>query len=220
MTTSMNSPISLDEARERFLKAESTLNDLTESLKSLRSAAERFDEGNAGLRGAGERLVSLSDQFAGATQRVASGIELMGQALDILEKSEPARVLTALDHLEKVVEGVGTVLRSSAEGMTRQVEGLEEVLKSVVSSTEAAESRDVAHLDAVRSALSEMAESHVARLSDTTASVQQLTKALTLQRVELDGLRKESAVARKWMLGLIVGIGIVLVVLELVQLLR
>lgn len=220
MTTSTDTPISMEDVRDRFVKAESTLNELTESLMSLRSAAERFDAGNSGLRGASERLLSLSDRLAAVTQSLSGSIELMGQAIGVLERSEPARVLTALDHLEKVVESVANVLRTNAEGMTREVQGVGAILNKLESSADAAESRDVAHLNALQEALSNAAETQASRIGDATAAIQRLSKTLAEHRAEFGQMRSEAAAGRRQTLLVISGIGAVIVVLQLVQLLR
>ncbi len=184
MTTPPSAPITLDVVRERFVQAESSLNELTDALRSLRSSSERFDEARGGIHEASQRLVSLSDQFAAATQGVAGGIELLRKAIGVLEKSEPGQVLTALDQLDKVVRDVNVALNSSTEQLTQVL------------------------------------EAQATRLTDATAAIQKLSKELSDQRAAIGATRGELASGRKWMLAAIVGMGALIVVLQLVQLLR
>lgn len=219
MTTSISAPISLDDVRERFVQAESSLNELTDVLRSLRSSSERFDDARGGLRDASQRLLSLSDRFTAATQTVAGSIELLRQAIGVLEKSEPARVLAALDHLDNVVQGVGVALNTSAERLTQDVHNVGEVLKRVETFSETAEARDVARMSALQGMLTQVAEAQATRLADVRVAIQTLSKELVDQHTAIGQTRGELAAGRRWTLAAIIGVGALVVLLQLVQLL-
>lgn len=78
----------------------------------------------------------------------------------------------------------------------------------------------MAHLNALQEALSNAADTQASRISDATAALQRLSKALAEQRAEFDQMRSEVAAGRRQTLLVISGIGAVIVVLQLVQLLR
>jgi ABC-type transporter Mla subunit MlaD len=220
VTTPTSAPISLDDVRQRFVQAESSLNELTDALKSLRNSSERFDDARGGLRDASQRLISLSDQFAAATQALGGSIELVRQAIGVLERSEPARVLAALEQLERVVQDVNVALESSAERLTQDVQEVGEVLKRVEAFSETAESREAARMSALQEILTQAAEAQAARLTESAAAIQKLAKGLADQHAAIDQARGELAAGRRWTLTVIVAMGALIVVLQLVQLLR
>lgn len=135
MTTPPSAPITLDVVRERFVQAEASLNELTDALKTLRSSSERFDDARGDLRDTSQRLLSLSDQLATTTQGMTGSIELVRQAIGVLEKSDPARVLASLDGVAKAVDGMSVALHTSTGKLTRDVHDLGEGLGKSIGQT-------------------------------------------------------------------------------------
>ena len=220
MSTSVMAPVTLEEVRESFVQAESSLIELTDALKSLRSSGEQFDDARGELQNASQRLLGLADQLTAATQGIAGSVELLRQGIGVLEKSEPARILSALEHLGNVVDSTSVALQASTDRLTQDVHDASADLGKIQGSIEDAESRGVARVDALEELLTKAAEVQATHLAEATRGVQALSRELGSHSTALGQARDEATAGRRWMLAAIIGTGTVIVSLQLLQLLR
>lgn len=75
-------------------------------------------------------------------------------------------------------------------------------------------------MGALQEMVKQVAESHTARLTDATLAIEKLSKELADQRTAINQTRGELVAGRRWILAAIVGMGTLVVALQLVQLLR
>jgi predicted nucleic acid-binding Zn-ribbon protein len=114
MTAQNATDVTLEAVRDRFLKAEANLLQLTEGLARVQNASQRFDGARELLTQAQQRLVRVSDEIGAGAQALAKCLELVRGGIGVLEKTDPGKLLAEISHLSTAVR---TQLQQVADGL-------------------------------------------------------------------------------------------------------
>lgn len=102
----------LDDARTRFLNAESQLTRATETLLRLEAGIRELTEARTGLREAGSQIQGVRDSLSEAASAVRSSVGTLSDGVAVLKETEEARVVQRLAALDRALVEIGQRLEA------------------------------------------------------------------------------------------------------------
>lgn len=220
MTAPAVAPVTLDEVRNRFVRAESSLNELVESLDGLRKSSGRFDDARGGLQRASEHLIELAGRLATAATELKGGTELLRQGVAALEYSEPARVLGEISQITELSRNVRGAVEAGLSENSREIVGLGTSIRGIEALVTRIEHATALRAQEIQGVLTTGFADSSSQVSEVTESITALSRNIESHAAAARQARDEIISAQKRTLLAVIGAGVVVAALQVAIFLR
>lgn len=220
MNADITNSVSLDVVRERFLQAESSLNDIADSLAATRLSSEQFNEARGDLKSAGRQIAEVAEQLSAAARELATGVAILRTGATTLEQSDPAMLRTELAQVGTAFGALDVAVRMDLNALTRALPStILEASEQSVSTLSAqighiremsgeAETRHKSRLDVFEGNFKSAMSKHASQLAQLQQDIASVSIGLAEQGKRLERLRQDGITARKLTIGAIGSFGI------------
>lgn len=138
-------PITLDHVRARFMEADRTLREASDSIEAIRGAAQRLGEARDGLTAAGAEVGRMVEAFEQAREQLVAAVATLDEGVVALQRSDPARIVERVNELgQKQLQRDVQIMEATKEAGTVAVGRFDETDNALAGLKDGGEQRSQA----------------------------------------------------------------------------